>query len=397
MNEAEKIITREELHRELWQTPLKKLAANWGVNVSGIKKAAQLMNVPRPELGYWRLVTLGKSAGRPELPPAGADTRQSATINPTLKRMVTSYQTSLSDDLRHLHPRVKAQYTAMKSAPVIERGPVQVEEGKFFDLWVSRGQLRRALLILDTVVKGLEAQGASFVVGNFHSKHLVAQFPAGTIAFRIAEKMEHEWVKIRQTPHGDGYILNHEWRYTPLGNLTFTILDYWPKETRKNWRDGVRQRLEDKAGEIIEQLCLYPRLAKQQQEQQAKECAERNRIWQEEYLRRTAPERLVKMVADLKEQIEKHGKGWEKAKAIRSFLAACEQVMRSDSAEPLPEWQTRWLGWGKAWVDGIDPMTNGFLSRLKHQFEELEELEAFVAELNEEKAKAAAGTPIPKT
>jgi hypothetical protein len=42
---------------------------------------------------------------------------------------------------------------------------------------------------------------------------------------------------------------------------------------------------------------------------------------------------------------------------------------------------------GNEWVDGYDPLTNGFLSRLKQQFVELEQLEAFVALLNEEKTQ----------
>jgi hypothetical protein len=58
--------------------------------------------------------------------------------------------------------------------------------------------------------------------------------------------------------------------------------------------------------------------------------------------------------------------------------------------EPVREWQARWLGWGKEWVDSIDPLMNGFLSKLKQQFGELEELEAFVAQLNEEKATETA-------
>jgi len=274
----------------------------------------------------------------------------------------------------------------MKSAPAIERGPIEVAEAGNFDVWVSRKQMRRALLILDAVVKGLEARGATFKAGSGFTKHLVAQFQDGPVAFRIFEQMKRDWVKIGAVPVGTGFINNHEWRYKPSGKLTFSILDYYPEGTRKNWRDGIRQLVEDKVASIVEQICLNPGITKQQKEKQQREIDERNRLWHENYLRRTAPERLEAMKAGLKKQIEEHGQHWEQARATREFLSACEQAMRGDDNGPIQEWQTRWLAWGKEWVNGLDPMTNGFLTNLKHQFEELEELEAFVTQLKKEKA-----------
>jgi hypothetical protein len=45
-------ITREKLYEELWQSPISKLAATWGVPIANIVKAAAHMNVPRPANGY---------------------------------------------------------------------------------------------------------------------------------------------------------------------------------------------------------------------------------------------------------------------------------------------------------------------------------------------------------
>ena len=49
MSEQSKIINREQLHTELWRTPLSKLAKDWGVPIANIIKAAETLNVPRPE------------------------------------------------------------------------------------------------------------------------------------------------------------------------------------------------------------------------------------------------------------------------------------------------------------------------------------------------------------
>jgi hypothetical protein len=295
-----------------------------------------------------------------------------------------------SANLRQLHPRVRVLRLAMKTAPVIDHGPVKVEEAGNFNLWVSRAQMRRALLILDAVVKGLEAREATFVAGNWRTKHLVAKFQDGTVEFQIIEKMKHEQVLVRKEPVESGFICHHEWRYKPLGTLTFSILDRYPKGTRKKWHDCPRHRVEDKVGEIVEQMCKNPGLAKQHRERNEKERDEQKRQFYEAYLRASAPERLDEMKAGLKKEIEDQGRAWEKARATRDFLSACERAMQGDGNEPVREWQARWLGWGKEWVDSFDPLTNGFFSKLKQQFEELEELEAFVAQLNEEKAAETA-------
>ena len=53
-------------------------------------------------------------------------------------------------------------------------------------------------------------------------------------------------------------------------------------------------------------------------------------------------------------------------------------------------WESRWLTWGREWVNGFDPLTTEALTKLKTQFEELEALEAFVAQLKSERADAPA-------
>ena len=395
MSDPKTSISREELYRELWQKPMSKLATTWGVTIASIVKVANEMNVPRPNSGHWQLAARGWTVERKPLPPPDPQTpisiilkspRKTKPIKPEQKKAPERPAVLIAEDLRQLHPRVQALHSVMKSAPVIEHGPIEVAKDGNFNVWVSRKQMRRALLILDAVVKGLEARGVTFIARSGFTKHLVAQFQDGTVEFRIFEQMKRDRVKTSSVPVGTGFINNYEWRYKPLETLTFSILDYYPKGTRKNWRDGSRQKVEDKVGEIVEQICVNPGLAKQQQDEFKKECDERNRLWHEAYLRRSAPERLEKMKADLKKQIEGHGRDWETARATREFLSACEQSMRGNGNEPIQEWQNRWLTWGREWVDSFDPMTNGFLSNLKLQFEELETLEAFVAELNREKA-----------
>jgi hypothetical protein len=392
-----KKVTRDELHKELWRAPISKLAVAWSVPIASIVKAAEKMNVPRPASGHWQLVRLGRGAGPEPLPAADASTILSTTLvagrrkpkpKPAEGPAPAAPELTVSGDVREMHKLVHATYVTMKNAPLIEGGPIKIEDEGTFDVWVSRPQLRRALLILDAIVRGVEERGGSFVKGLGLTNHLVAEFPEGEMAFKIAEQMEHNWTPTKREYHpSGGYYQHHEWRYVPKGPLAFYILEYRPTGARKAWRDGKRQRVEDCVPAIVECLQEYPKLARQEREQQAWENAESQRRWHEEYLRRSAPERLEKMMGDLKKHIQRQSRLWERAKNLRNYLAAWEAtVLGSGKAAAADGWEQRWLTWGREWVNSFDPLTPEAIQNLKSKFIELEELEAFVAQLKNEGA-----------
>src|SRR5215208_6664500 len=71
MSEQVKVVTRQEMHEAVWQTPISKLAPQWGTASAAIVKACENMNVPRPGAGHWTLVRKGWEIGRPPLPELG--------------------------------------------------------------------------------------------------------------------------------------------------------------------------------------------------------------------------------------------------------------------------------------------------------------------------------------
>ncbi|HTQ51140.1 MAG TPA: hypothetical protein VMJ12_10545 [Candidatus Acidoferrales bacterium] len=283
--------------------------------------------------------------------------------------------------MKTLHPLVKEFRRRLQKARIIAHGPLEVltEEGDF-NVCVSPARVNRTMLILDALVRELEARECSFVSVPF-----TVQTKAGAVGFRIWEKMRWEKVLVRQEPCGGGFINHWEDRYKTTGKLTFTITETYPRGARKNWSDGERHRLEEKLGDIIEQIMVNAAEGKEDAEQKAREREESHRRFYEEYLRRSAPERLEKMTKELHDQVEEQGKTWLRARGIREFLSACNQVMRRGREElPANSWESRWLAWGCNFADHLDPLTNGYLGCLEERFKELEELEAFVATLPKE-------------
>ncbi len=56
-------LTREELHRLVWSTPMIKVAIELGVSGSYLARVCTALGVPRPERGYWAKVAVGGASG----------------------------------------------------------------------------------------------------------------------------------------------------------------------------------------------------------------------------------------------------------------------------------------------------------------------------------------------
>ena len=63
-------VTREELYALVWSEPMLKVAARYNVSSSYMGRICTLLNVPRPQRGYWAKLAVGKAPKKPDLPDA---------------------------------------------------------------------------------------------------------------------------------------------------------------------------------------------------------------------------------------------------------------------------------------------------------------------------------------
>ena len=61
-------VSRKALYELVWSEPMLKVAARFGVSSSYMARVCTLLNVPRPERGYWAKLTVGKAPTQPALP-----------------------------------------------------------------------------------------------------------------------------------------------------------------------------------------------------------------------------------------------------------------------------------------------------------------------------------------
>jgi len=63
-------LPREQLYKLVWSDPMIKVAARYGVSSSYMARVCTLLNVPRPERGYWARLSAGQTPPIPPLPDA---------------------------------------------------------------------------------------------------------------------------------------------------------------------------------------------------------------------------------------------------------------------------------------------------------------------------------------
>ena len=61
-------LTREALYALVWSEPMLKGSVWYGVSSSYMARVCTLLNVPRPEPGYWAKLAVGKAPPIPPLP-----------------------------------------------------------------------------------------------------------------------------------------------------------------------------------------------------------------------------------------------------------------------------------------------------------------------------------------
>jgi hypothetical protein len=60
--------TRKELYKQVWNTPMRRLAAEYGLSDVGLAKICKKHDIPKPTRGYWAQVKAGRKPTKIPLP-----------------------------------------------------------------------------------------------------------------------------------------------------------------------------------------------------------------------------------------------------------------------------------------------------------------------------------------
>ena len=364
-------VSREELFRQVWATPMSRLAQDYGISGNGLAKICNRLKVPYPPRGYWAKKAAGRKVVQYRLPDRKDGTPQTVTISPSPP------PASPPEIAPELHQQVDAAKQAISAVtvparlvrphPVIgawlaEREEERLRARRERDPW--RRNLappdwseseRRWHRILDVLFKAAERQGIRIKQPDRFTVFLEAS--GERIDFKLREKQRQ--VRTPKTPEEIKRLLPGEktWRQElqPTGVLTFSIETYLPALPRRVWTETADQPLEEQLGDILAGLLLAGPLLVQQRHE--REEAERRRH-EEEHRRYQEAERR-RLDDNRWQRFTELATRWRQTDEVRRFLEVLEQ--HADVAASLTNGESvsEWLSWARNRLAAFDPLAVG--------------------------------------
>jgi hypothetical protein len=194
-------INRKELYKKVWETPITRLSKEYGLSDVGFAKICKKHKIPRSPRGYWARKAAGQRVKRFPL-PSGENVTIEISPNPysqnanNNKHLIAKIAPSKQPDEAPIvvPDRLTSPHYLTKQSSEVLNGRQPDSEGIVFplkrgclDISVSKASLRRALRIMDTIIKALEKRGCEVYLSKGYTRAKIQKVP---VSFKIHEKLE---------------------------------------------------------------------------------------------------------------------------------------------------------------------------------------------------------------
>lgn len=368
-------IGRQELYERVWATPMRTLAAEFGVSDVGLAKACERHRIPCPPRGYWAKKQHGKPTRRLSLPPCSDPALQTVTIHPPVPKpheasepteppldadlaAVIEAVQKLPDltvpaTLRHPHPLVEAVRTRFQGAtPDPQKLVRPVWDGTpTLTVAVGASSVPRALRFLDALLKAVERIGGRVAVKKVthgRGRETEVVFCGEGVPLRLRERYRQVAIppdKQRKDIWGSRF------EYVLTGEF---ILDAGHSYSDQYGKDGKHAGpLEDQLNPILTRLIEAvgkARAIRRKQEADHRRWEEQERLRREQVERERAERARVEAL--LAEAV-----AWRRMNDLLAYIAAVEEraANSGQSADATPE-LAEWLTWAREQADRLDPV-----------------------------------------
>jgi hypothetical protein len=357
---AEEItISRQELYDLVWSKPVVKIAKEFGISDVAIAKICKKMNIPKPGLGYWAKRQNGHRVRQKPLPDLKPGWLESYTIHkyePTLiepdsdlimhhREFETRPENKVivKSTLRGAHPLVQESKVKLRD-PHVDRYKRCSGGRGCLNISVSKNSIRRALLIMDALIKGLLKRGYE-------------TYLSGEYEWVTSVKMEGEEFNIsiqessKQIPadasgkERDRYSYGNIYDYVPTGRLTLQITNFYHGD--KAVKDTKTKRLEEKLNSFILMLIKaseYEKNWRIEREIERRQDEARRKQEREIRNKREQEQQMVKELFD-------NADNWNKCVLARNYIAA---VNARELENSKGEGVKSWVAWANQQVDRVE-------------------------------------------
>lgn len=412
------MVSREELYELVWSTPMTKVAAKFSVSGSYMARVCSVLNVPRPERGYWARLEFGKAPARPDLPEAlpgdplfwsqDGDlpasrvrevTATSAPPRPRQRRTVTGTHALIQGAKQHYE----------KSYKIEEGQLLRPYKRQLVDVTASAAGLEKALAFANDQFNALETAGhrVRFASSNqvshrphidehektlnpanqeysYNGRHLwrpssptvvyIGTIPFGLAVIEMTEAVLMRYVNgkyVRESeympPKASRRYPDHTWTTTeniPCGRLRLVV--YCPHRD-VSWSLSFQERIGRTLTQDIAKIVKFIKSSRgvlQEKIQEAEHQAEmRQQQWEADRARWRREEdqrQIAKSISDSRDQLSQVIQSWGKVVSIEQFFKGVEERASTLSETRREALQER-LRLAREFIGVQDPL-NFFLS-----------------------------------
>ena len=242
----ERKIYRKHLFKQVWETPMVRLAAEYNISDVGLKKICKQMDIPTPPRGYWAKLQSGCKLKKPSLPKLKKGNKNyhilSKSRTPFTNQLkpedICLYELfekepenkiTVSQKLSKPHPLIEITRDVLTNVAVDDYGVLRPMRPDYLDIRVTPGLVRRSLRIMDAILKAFEKRGyaiETYISGKIPVTFVVIkeekiQFSLHEIIKRHeTEPTKEEQIKIQKN---QSYYRSDRWYYTSTGRLSHKI------------------------------------------------------------------------------------------------------------------------------------------------------------------------------
>jgi hypothetical protein len=367
-------LSREELYTQVWCTPLTRLAPKYGLSDSGLRKVCIKHKIPLPKSGHWAKIRHGKKSPKPDLPTISDNENLLSTIiiskskskYPTLRKpphvetgaitRIIEFENHISnrvhvkDILSGPHLIVSETKTLLKESRFDRYGRFVVPDKQCLYLKITPSTSKRALLILDALIRALETRPHVNNICRDNRPSSYVDILGETLRIELKERV-YKLAPINEDPDWMFYSV----RYGGTGVLTLSIVGGLCGGYKKSWTDTKDKPIEKCLNDFLIGLARAALTEKAGKLQREKE----NKIRQEEIDKRNdAKKRTLFHQAQIDRLIEDAVK-FDKLLLVRQYISEIEKN-RSENDINVAEGidLNDWIEWANSIVDTNDPSKN---------------------------------------
>ncbi len=351
-------ITRDQLYEAIWSKPTTAVAKDFEISDVAVAKICKKLDVPKPKLGYWAKKQHGKRVRQIPLPPLKPGTPETYTIHPSASFSLPeevqdiinqqhdfendeTNQIIVKDTLRGAHSLVSQSLAKLSSAYKGQYNRLSLGVNTV-DICVGKDSVRRALRIMDALIKALEVRGYRVSLEGEHNSTTTVKIQDQQIAFGITEAVKR--IEVIQDDDRE-YSWGRNWDYIPTGTLTLEIKERF--HGQKVIRDGKTQQLEDCLNRFILLLVKSAEIMKIENiEREA-----RRREYEKERERKQLARRKHELEMARTEQLFKSANDWQQCQMVRTYISA---VISNENIAPDQTAIKSWIAWTTEKLEALE-------------------------------------------